>query len=302
LTSPVDTASPAVPGTAAIRAGIALLATFAFGLSYDALRQMAVAIHVRGLLTYAFPLVIDGFIAIGVGALLILRTAPLRSRVYVWALVGAATGTSIWANALHAVRLNQQTRQAGLHLDNVTVGVLSAVAPLALASAVHLYLVIRRHSMPRANGPGATEGHNRADASPLHAEALTTIGLLSPWTDPARATSSADEHSREAVEDMRSRDGAREHPSSEQETIHPVPERASATPQRTGRPPDATHEELLTIGRIVVARTGDVSRKAIVEEIRVNRGLKASNARLKKVVDALEAEFENGPALGKNSS
>ncbi|MGW2347115.1 DUF2637 domain-containing protein [Streptomyces sp. NPDC001661] len=140
----------AIPGTSAIRVGIALLAAFAFALSYDALRQMAVAIHIRGLLTYAFPLVIDGFIAIGVGALLMLRTAPLRSRVYVWALVGAATTTSIWANALHAVRLNQQSRHdEGLRLDDVTVGGLSAIAPLALAGAVHLYIVIRRQPTAR---------------------------------------------------------------------------------------------------------------------------------------------------------
>ncbi|MFI5657953.1 DUF2637 domain-containing protein [Streptomyces sp. NPDC051684] len=140
------TSTSSIPGTSAVRAGIALLAAFAFALSYDALRQMAVAIHIRGLLTYAFPLVIDGFIAIGVGALLMLRTAPLRSRVYVWALVGAATTTSIWANALHAVRLNEQGRHGdGLRLDDVTVGVLSAIAPLALAGAVHLYIVIRRH-------------------------------------------------------------------------------------------------------------------------------------------------------------
>lgn len=140
-----DTAPSAIPGTSAIRVGIALLAAFAFALSYDALRQMAVAIHIRGLLTYAFPLVIDGFIAIGVGALLMLRTAPLRSRVYVWALVGAATTTSILANALHAVRLNEQTRHdGGLRLDDLTVGALSAIAPLALAGAVHLYIVIRR--------------------------------------------------------------------------------------------------------------------------------------------------------------
>ncbi|MGD6753073.1 DUF2637 domain-containing protein [Streptomyces sp. BH105] len=133
-------------GTAAIRAGIALLAAFAFALSYDALRQMAVAIHIRGLLTYAFPLVIDGFIAIGVGALLMLRTAPTPSRAYVWALVGAATITSIWANALHAVRLNEQAQHAdSLRLDDLTVGALSAIAPLALAGAVHLYIVVRRH-------------------------------------------------------------------------------------------------------------------------------------------------------------
>ncbi|MEB8343911.1 DUF2637 domain-containing protein [Streptomyces endophyticus] len=133
-------------GTAAIRGGIALLAAFAFALSYDALRQMAVAIHIRGLLTYAFPLVIDGFIAIGVGALLMLRTAPTPSRAYVWALVGAATVTSIWANALHAVRLNQLDQHSdSLQLDDLTVGALSAIAPLALAGAVHLYLVVRRH-------------------------------------------------------------------------------------------------------------------------------------------------------------
>ena len=32
-------------------------------LSYDALRQMAFAIHVRPALTWLFPVVIDGFIA-----------------------------------------------------------------------------------------------------------------------------------------------------------------------------------------------------------------------------------------------
>ncbi|MFE7839476.1 DUF2637 domain-containing protein [Streptomyces sp. NPDC057474] len=166
MTSPT-TASSAVPGTAAIRVGIAMLAAFAFALSYDALRQMAVAVHIRGLLTYAFPLVIDGFIAIGVGALLMLRAAPLRSRVYVWALVGAATVTSIWANALHAVRLNQQTRHIGsLSLDDYTVGVLSAIAPLALAGAVHLYIVICRHpAMPELQAD-ATLSHNDDTGSP----------------------------------------------------------------------------------------------------------------------------------------
>ncbi|PBC84282.1 Protein of unknown function [Streptomyces sp. KS_16] len=150
-----------ISGTDAIRLGIALLAAFAFALSYDALRQMAVAVHIRGLLTYAFPLVIDGFIAIGVGALLMLRTAPTRSRAYVWALVGVATVTSIWANALHAVRLNQQARHDdGLQLDDLTVGALSAIAPLALAGAVHLYIVIRRQPAPSPHEPGTTKSHN----------------------------------------------------------------------------------------------------------------------------------------------
>ncbi|WP_405733281.1 DUF2637 domain-containing protein [Streptomyces sp. NBC_00028] len=154
--------------TDAIRVGIALLAVFAFALSYDALRQTAVAIHIRGLLTYVFPLVIDGFIAIGVGTLVMLRTASAWSRAYVWILVGAATVTSIWANALHAVRLNQQTRQGdGLRLDDFAVGALSAIAPLALAGAVHLYIVVHRH--PTAHGP-ADVARDAADVAPSTTE------------------------------------------------------------------------------------------------------------------------------------
>ncbi|MDF6045902.1 DUF2637 domain-containing protein [Streptomyces sp. JH14] len=114
-------------------------------LSYDALQQMAVAIHIRGFLTYLFPLVIDGFIAYGVRALLVLRDAPLRARLYVWTLFGTATAASIWANALHAVRLNQEAGSVtGLRLGDTVVAVLSTIAPLALAGAVHLYILIAR--------------------------------------------------------------------------------------------------------------------------------------------------------------
>ena len=114
-------------------------------LSYDALQQMAVAIHVRGFLTYHFPVVIDGFIAYGIRALMVLRDAPLRARLYVWTLFGTATAASIWANALHAVRLNQESAAtAGLRLGNTVVAVLSTIAPLALAGAVHLYILIAR--------------------------------------------------------------------------------------------------------------------------------------------------------------
>ncbi|MCM2392039.1 DUF2637 domain-containing protein [Streptomyces albipurpureus] len=127
---------------------LAILALGAAGcaLSYDALQQMAVAIHVRGFLTYLFPLVIDGFIAYGVRALLVLRTAPFGARLYVWALFGTATTASIWANALHAVRLNQQIAAGGgLRLGDTVVAILSTLAPLALAGAVHLYILITRH-------------------------------------------------------------------------------------------------------------------------------------------------------------
>ncbi|WP_328912487.1 MULTISPECIES: DUF2637 domain-containing protein [unclassified Streptomyces] len=137
------------PGTAHVtgwdRTVVIALGGAGCALSYDALQQMAVAIHVRGPLTYLFPLVIDGFIAYGIRALLVLRDAPLRSRLYVWMLFGTATAASIWANALHAVRLNQQAPVTdGLRLSDTVVAVLSTIAPLALAGAVHLYILIAR--------------------------------------------------------------------------------------------------------------------------------------------------------------
>ncbi|MDT0467596.1 DUF2637 domain-containing protein [Streptomyces gibsoniae] len=141
------------------RAVVIALGGAGCALSYDALQQMAVAIHVRGFLTYLFPLVIDGFIAYGIRALLVLRNAPLRARLYVWTLFGTATAASIWANALHAVRLNQETASAtGLRLGDTVVAVLSTIAPLALAGAVHLYILIAR---------GPVKDNDRSDRDDL---------------------------------------------------------------------------------------------------------------------------------------
>ncbi|NEB88947.1 DUF2637 domain-containing protein [Streptomyces anulatus] len=138
------------------RLAIVVLGLAGCALSYDALQQMAVAIHIRGHLTYLFPLVIDGFIAYGVRALLVLSEAPLRARLYIWVLFGTATAASIWANSLHAVRLNQQTAHTtGLRLGDTVVAILSTLAPLALAGAVHLYILITRHH-PGAGNSGAT--------------------------------------------------------------------------------------------------------------------------------------------------
>ncbi|MFI9273960.1 DUF2637 domain-containing protein [Kitasatospora sp. NPDC052896] len=156
----------AAPSTAHVtawdRAVIIALGGAGCALSYDALQQMAVAIHVRGFLTYLFPLVIDGFIAYGVRALLVLRDAPLRARMYVWLLFGTATVASIWANELHAVRLNEQsTSLTGLRLGDTVVAILSTLAPLALAGAVHLYILIARRPVGESDrGDLGQPGHS----------------------------------------------------------------------------------------------------------------------------------------------
>ncbi|MFI1583011.1 DUF2637 domain-containing protein [Embleya sp. NPDC020630] len=170
LTTIIDTTAGHARATAWDRAAIAGLGLTGFALSYDALRQMAVAVHVRGALSFLFPLLIDGFIAYGIRALLVLRTAPPAARVYVWALFGSATGASIWANALHAVRINQQTNPGddpGLRMGDTTVGILSTLAPLALAGAVHLYILIARQPASSASDRPAMPGHPSRTGDPV---------------------------------------------------------------------------------------------------------------------------------------
>ncbi|MEY9956796.1 DUF2637 domain-containing protein [Streptacidiphilus sp. MAP5-52] len=147
-------------------AGIGLLGAVGFSLSYDALQQTAQAIHVRGDLTYAFPLIIDGFIAYGVRALVLLREAKWSARLYAWSLFAGATAVSIWANALHAITLNEQeTQHLAFHLQNQAVGALSTLAPLGLAGSVHLYILVARNAHQDQPGDPADLTEAADDAS-----------------------------------------------------------------------------------------------------------------------------------------
>ncbi|MEU7042851.1 DUF2637 domain-containing protein [Streptomyces varsoviensis] len=255
-TNPTPQAHGGRLATAWDRAAITALGAAGCALSYDALQQMATAIHVRGLLTYLFPLVIDGFIAYGVRALIILRTAPFRSRLYVWALFGTATTASIWANALHAVRLNQQAPDTGLRLGDLTVGVLSTLAPLALAGAVHLYILIARHTPPPdAPNPDHTEAvaphpHDCTEASRPHPEPQTET------SDPAQTSQPNDTISR-----------------------------------RHGRPPGAEMEVLLDIARKAIAAHGKSSRAVVRDAIR-ETGLTVAEDRLTELMKNVRSEAD----------
>ncbi|MFF9784190.1 Protein of unknown function (DUF2637) [Streptomyces sp. SceaMP-e96] len=171
------------------RAVIIALGSVGSAQSWDALQQMAVAIHVRGFLTYLFPLVIDGFIAYGIRALMVLREAPLRSRLYVWMLVGTATATSIWANALHAVRLNEEAVTAtGLRLGDTVVAVLSTVAPLALAGAVHLYILIARGPVKDSDREDAGQAGHLGQGGKPAGIAVTRADQVGQQPEPGQVT------------------------------------------------------------------------------------------------------------------
>ncbi|MFF2503528.1 DUF2637 domain-containing protein [Streptomyces sp. NPDC058067] len=313
------------------RIAIVALGGAGCALSYDALQQMATAIHVRGILTFVFPLVIDGFIAYGVRALLVLRTASLAARYYVWLLFGTATGASIWANALHAVRLNQQRPEgASLRLGDVTVGILSTLAPLALAGAVHLYILIARrvtetelsaapdHVTVRtervtADRPDSvptpvtvTGGHRAADADRL---AVTQGSDTDPATDTEtpvatdKASGRLQDTQAEPESDRHDRAvGLGGHSDTRPRPVTvPHPAKPLVTVLGTGRTngPDArdhkgttvTDEDLLDIARPAVDAAGRLTRSVVAKAIR-DRNLGLGNDRLTDLMRLLREEAE----------
>ncbi|MZD10407.1 DUF2637 domain-containing protein [Streptomyces sp. SID5785] len=320
-----DAASASAPITRWDRAAIVALGTAGCALSYDALQQMATAIHIRGFLTFVFPLVIDGFIAYGVRALLVLRAAPLAARCYVWMLFGTATAASIWANALHAVRLNQQQPEGdGLHLGDATVGVLSTLAPLALAGAVHLYILIARRvtetELSAAPGNGnirtaritavrqdtvsepapLTGGHLSADASRLtvaqdaDAEVSKPADEVSAHPQDTPAEPEPEQHVRAA--DLAGQPNTRPRPVT---LLHPAkPSVTTSDTVRGGRADTSsrkvtalTDEDLLTLARPAVTETGRLTRKVVGDAIR-SHGHGLSNDRLTELMDLLRTEAD----------
>ncbi|MFI9270220.1 DUF2637 domain-containing protein [Kitasatospora sp. NPDC052896] len=313
--SPAHTPSARV--TVWDRLAVGLLGVLGFVLSYDALRQMAAATHVRGPLTYLFPVIIDGFIAYGVRALLVLRDAHWPARAYAWTLFAGATATSVWANALHAIRLNQlPTPSTGLKLSNTVVGVLSTLAPLALGGAVHLYILIARQGQNTAirrggqnvgplSQPSAAPaaGDHGADVQPQHTEdrseetALLTLlsaaGLLpAEWSDALPDPQPAEGDDQPI--------GTRHTAVGEQAESADTPEvtcvdgLASAVQGKAiGRPPGASMEQLMEVGLAAVAAEGRLTR-AIVEQAVREADLPLGSTRLTKLMKQLRREWNGG--------
>lgn len=239
------------------RLALIALAAFAFALSYSALRQTAAAAHVQDPLTYAFPLIIDGFIAYGVRALLILRRARFLARAYAWLLFTSATAASTWANVLHAVRLNQQSPATdNLHLSDRVVGALAVIAPLALGGVVHLYILITRETNTAHNGGN---GGGQQDAAPEPA----------PVEKAVPETGEADLEPRADVDHG--------------ETAQREPSR------RVGRPPSASLDELITRARPLFTTHESPSRALVRDTIRA-AGHSVSEDRLTQVMTALRGD------------
>jgi hypothetical protein len=233
-------------------------------LSYDALRQMAVAVHIRPHLAYLFPLVVDGFIAYGVRALLVLRDAPWGARAYAWALFGTASTASLWANAVHAIRLNQP----GVHtltLGDNTVAVLSAIAPLALAGATHMYIIVGRHSGGHGSAAGTPATAVGVPAAQPRAGTRVTAGT-GPAAPEGAPVPAAGERRRRKVSGTSGR---------------------NPKAGKGGRKAEASIDELADIIRRAHPDSGQVTR-AIAREAIEAHGVSAGNDRIAEALKSLQ--------------
>jgi hypothetical protein len=275
---------------ALIAAGAVIVALTAggFWLSYAHLAEVAGA-HGLGrspARRWAWPATLDAFIV--AGELLMLR-AGLRRVPDKGAITLTATG-SVGSIALNVAGVNGSGNASNVPLlDYVVAAVPPTAALLAfgvLMRQIH-QLVDRPADRPEPISGQAQEPLAPAFTGPFDLPAATsgTPAKSASGTGPRSHGQPHPAHDSEP-EGGPAPSGAPHSPS------EPVPasEQGVPAPRRTGRPPNASIDELLTIARPVVARMGDIDRAEIAKEIREVHGRKVSNDRLQKVIERLEDE------------
>ncbi len=113
----------------------------AFAISWESLRVLALSAGIRPLLAPLYPLTIDAVMSTGTVAAVALRSAPLRTRLYTWALIAAGIAVSVLGNAVHSQALG-----GVLVLPWWAAAAASAVPALSLAASLHLLVIVLRHA------------------------------------------------------------------------------------------------------------------------------------------------------------
>ncbi|MGC4947234.1 DUF2637 domain-containing protein [Streptomyces sp. DT224] len=264
---------------------IVLLTAGAFWLSYAHLADVA-GQHGLGnspIRRWAWPATLDAFIV--AGELLMLR-ASLRQVTDLWAIAVTAIG-SVGSIALNVAGVSGTSDARTVHwLDYVVAAVPPTAALLAFG-------VLMRQIHQLVERP---DGHRKSVSVP---ESMPPAKVVVPLATPGEGRDHGD--------------GPTEHPDPDRladtatppggEATSKLPKPTGARPRRTGRPQDISDDEIRAVAREVMARTGTASPTEVGEEIRVNRGRKVGNARVKNVCDELNAQMvEPGPAVAVGSS
>ncbi|MBY8866644.1 DUF2637 domain-containing protein [Streptomyces sennicomposti] len=248
---------------------IVALTISGFWLSYAHLAEVAGQHGLRSSPTrrWAWPATLDAFIV--AGELLMLR-AGLRRVTDKWAIALTATG-SVGSIALNVAGVNGTGSAGTVPLLDYVV---AAVPPTA---ALLAFGVLMRQIHQLVDQPA---GH--PDPAPVLAPeppvaAPATIG--EPPAEPVRPT----------------------------QPLAAVPSQLTEPPSgiaesrpRGGRPPGATLEELVEIGRITLAEHGTLTRSLLRKAVKT-KGLTISSERQTDVMTTLRPEIESAAETGPDS-
>ncbi|MFD4765487.1 DUF2637 domain-containing protein [Streptomyces niveus] len=260
---------------------IVALTAGAFWLSYAHLAEVAGKHGLGGspVRQWAWPATLDAFIV--AGELLMLR-AGLRRVTDGWAIAVTATG-SVGSIALNVAGVSGTDNTGSVPLLDYVV---AAVPPTA---ALLAFGVLMRQIHQLVDQPTGYP-----DTTSQKPPGLPTTASAEQPEPPAPVES----ESRGGRPELTGTSSA---PTlSAPEVVDTVPAQ-DAAPRRTGRPPNASLDELLAIARPVVERLGGIDRDEITDEIRNVQGRKASNERLLKVIKVLEKERDSAPSVAQPS-
>jgi hypothetical protein len=158
--------------------GTVAVAVAGFALSYDAIRAVGIAAHIRWSWAWLLPVSVDGAMAVATVAAVVLRHVAGRTAVYPWAVVIVGALISVACNGLHAT---------GTLLDNDAVRfAVSAIPPVMLTLSIHLLVVLVEVSYRVATR--RDEGQDERVA-PV---AAPRVSLTKPQVVPAVAVASAE--------------------------------------------------------------------------------------------------------------
>ncbi|KQP01433.1 DUF2637 domain-containing protein [Leifsonia sp. Leaf264] len=126
---------PDAPGLIwATAVGVVVILGAAFLISFQSLTAVAVASRIPEWIAPAFPVAVDGLIAVATFAAVILEPRSRALRVYGFLVLALGASISIWANGLHSAGTD--------HLDPSERWIVGATAPVALVLGTHLLTLL----------------------------------------------------------------------------------------------------------------------------------------------------------------
>ncbi|MFB7669547.1 DUF2637 domain-containing protein [Kitasatospora sp. NPDC056138] len=168
-----------------------VVVAMAFGVSWNALHDIAAATGARGWPAVLYPFVVDGLMALALAASLILTG---KDRTFALSVLGAYTAASLVLNYVHGLvpALHTDpghTRLAGWALVHwLLVGIAAGlpVGSIFFGSDLVARVLHHRPDAP-AHGAHGSAGQQQSDAEPVPAQAPVTEAAEAPGWRPAEA-------------------------------------------------------------------------------------------------------------------